>query len=80
MDQLLLLKNPTATRTFSVQQLDRYASIAADNYLKNVRLLQSLSKQYGFRYSIIWLPVVFAREATSRLNPDERKALEGLVE
>lgn len=78
MDQLLQLKkDQTATVIPSKQQLDFYASMAADNYLKNVRLLQSLSTQYGFRYSILWQPLIY--EVNKPLDPYERKVLEDAV-
>jgi hypothetical protein len=78
-DQLLLLKkDQTATIIIpSEQQLDFYASIAADNYLKNVRLLQSLSKQSGFRYCVFWQPLIYMSHKA--LGSYERKVLEDVM-
>ena len=78
MDQLLQMKkDQTAPSITSEQQLDSYASMAADNYLKNVRLLRSLSEQYGFRYSMLWQPLIY--ESHKPLDPYERKVLEAAV-
>ena len=78
MDQLLRIKQDTTVpSTPSEQQLDSYASMAADNYLKNVRLLQSLSEQYDFRYFMFWQPLIYANHKP--LDPYERKVLEATV-
>lgn len=78
MDQLLQMKkDQTAPANPAVQQLDTYASMAADNYLKNVRLLRSLSEQYGFRYTIFWQPLIF--EGNKPLDSYERKVFEAVV-
>jgi hypothetical protein len=54
------------------KQMDLDAHMAAANFLGNVRLLQSLSEQFSFRYLVFWSPVSF--QGNKPLDPDERKA------
>ena len=78
MDQLLKVKqDQTATSMPSEHQLDLYASMAAENYLQNVRLIQSLSEQYGFRYAILWQPLIY--EGNKPLDLYERQIRETAV-
>jgi hypothetical protein len=72
MDQFLKLKKGQTVHT--EQQLELYASMAADNYLKNVRLLHSLAEQHGFRYCVLWHPLIFL--GNKPLGPYERNVLE----
>jgi lysophospholipase L1-like esterase len=77
MDELLKLKkraSQTAADAPPAKELDHYAAMAADNYLKNIRLLQSLSEHYSFRYLVLWQPLIFL--GNKPLDPYERKVLE----
>jgi hypothetical protein len=56
------------------KELDRYAHLAAENYLENIRFLQPLSERFGFRYIIFQAPDIFV--GNKRLGPEERRTLE----
>ncbi len=42
---------------YSREELDHLAEATVDCYLKNVSLLEQLSKTYGFKYACFWQPV-----------------------
>jgi hypothetical protein len=53
------------------KDLTIYAHTAADNYLKNLMLLESLSARYGFRYEAFWGPLPFL--GNKPLRAEEQK-------
>jgi hypothetical protein len=59
MNKLLSIKAQGQTGSKPVNTVNLFAHMAADNYLKNLMLLQSLSDRYGFRYEAYWTPLLF---------------------
>ena len=64
----------TSATPLSAKEVDRDAHMAAHNYLGNIRLLQSLSEHYDFRYIVFWAPAVFL--GNKPLGPRERRLVE----
>jgi hypothetical protein len=75
MGQLLRARvmtgSQTAASTAPPKDLDLDARMVVDNYQGNIRLLEPLSKAFGFRYFIFWQPVIFLGH--KKLDPEERK-------
>jgi hypothetical protein len=72
MTELLKLKQKRSQITSKPgKDLTIFAHTAADNYLKNLMLLESLSARYGFRYETFWGPLPFL--GNKPLAAEERK-------
>jgi hypothetical protein len=56
-----------------VPNLEAMARVTATNYLENMRVVQGLSRAYGFRYVSIWAPTIFLGHKP--LSKEERALL-----
>jgi hypothetical protein len=55
------------------RDLDSLAQLAVENYIQNIKLVDALSKGYGFRYNAFWGPALFV--GSKPLSGPERRLL-----
>ncbi len=62
---------PGKTAAVRPRDLDRRADMASENYLQNMKLVDALSKSYGFQYESFWAPHIALGHKP--LTPPERE-------
>jgi len=57
--QRLAAKAPRAAQA-APSDATKFASATAQHYLRNIEVIDALSRQYGFKYVLFWQPVIYA--------------------
>lgn len=55
---------------FQEQDIEKLADMVADNYIENAKMIDSLSKVYGFNYLLLWQPTLLNK---SKITDEEKK-------
>jgi hypothetical protein len=59
MNKVAKLKQDSSSAAPPPRDLDQLAGITVENYLENMKIVDSLSRGYGFHYTAFWGPVLY---------------------